>query len=78
MFHVPYAKVVSMSLTSHQLRIQESNFAFYFFGSVLLSTCYESWGEKNCMPRGAAKAFVHVWIWELGWENKQEGSTAEH
>lgn len=27
---IPYAKVVCVTLTSHQLRIQESNFVLYF------------------------------------------------
>lgn len=36
-----------------------------FFQSVLLYISYESQGVKKCMPWGAAKTFVPVWIWEL-------------
>lgn len=74
MFQIPYAEVVCVNLTSHQLRIQ---LCFLFFGNVLLCTSHKSQKVKKCKTQGATKAVVHVWVWELAWGDKQERSIAE-
>lgn len=73
MFHIPYAKVVCVTLTSHQLRIQESNFALYFLEVYFYVLVMNPGEKRSACPEEQPKLLFMFGPGSLGGKTNKRG-----